>query len=299
MQRRLISADSRGLLPVISQRALFRRCNIWDSPRSRSVQHGTVTTDASADESSTRFSLRLSRRMIGRPVISSAVIIFRTSSSLSGNGPPFGRRTGRNDADQAGQQPLAGALSGRLDQVYRSKAVDHALAERGEGLPQWHARGPNPSRTGSPRAVHPPATLWRARSVLRCGWVGTSGTSSDGVGEHPQRIVAMVTGRGYEHGVFSECRGANHRIQRRKRRNPGSPACRGRCLARAARRCTVSSVTLCQLALRARMPYIAVSPSASILVLGARRRRFAQGATVLEEEWLLSSVRLLGGSLIA
>ena len=88
MQRRLSSADSRGLFPVISHRALLRRCNISDSPRRRSVQYGTVTTDANAGDSSTRFSLRLSRRMIGRPVTNSAVIIFRTSSSFSGTVRP-------------------------------------------------------------------------------------------------------------------------------------------------------------------------------------------------------------------
>ena len=52
---------------------------------------------------------------------------------------------------------------------------------------------------------------------------------------------------------------------------------------------TASSVTLSQLALRAKMPYIAVSPSASILRLGARAGNAHKSAAFLEEEWLIGA----------
>jgi hypothetical protein len=98
----------------------------------------------------------------------------------------------------------------------------------------------------------------------------------------------MVTSGGDQNGVFSECRGTNHRFQRRERRIRVHQHVSGGISRRRGSEHRLFG-HLSQLALRASMPYIAVSPSASILP-GARAGNAHKSAAFLEEERLIADV---------
>ena len=208
------------------------------------------------------------------------------------HGPALGRQTRRNDADQAGQQSLAGALSGSFDQVNRSEAGDHA-PQKGE---KDCGDGMGAVRVPHEREVHEQFIHKQrsgARDLLACRVRRDLRDVQGVVGEHPKRVRTMVTGSGNQRGVLSECWGANHGIQRRKPRirvhqHVAGGVSRGRSGGDRLLRHVVPVGAPGQDSVHCRVAERFDSR------VGARAGDSHQGAAVLEKERPLSSVRLLG-----